>query len=117
MIADTDIVIPTGLKKRLRTAATQDQDLLAEDREMWEQYCLKAHYRCIWQKLGKDERKLVKDKNPESGEYDFLYAIADCLKSPGEAASPFDIYASLPSQRQASKASTSSRRPRHKRRT
>ena len=104
------IVIPPEVKKRLRTLATQDEDLLLRDREMWEQYCQKAHYRRIWEKLGKDERKLVKDRNPEGGEYDFLCAIAEYLKRPGEARNPFDLCTSLRALRPASKALASPRR-------
>ena len=101
---DTDVVISPRVKKRLRVLATQDQNLLARDREIWEQYCQKAHYRRIWEKLGKDERKLFRDGNRESGEYDFLDAIADYLNGPGEALNPFELCRSLRALRPASKS-------------
>jgi len=91
-LAQRNVTIPPALKKRLRRLATEDADLLLEQRDMWEQHCLRGHYRRVWQKLCKQERELLKGQNPECLEHDLIRAIADHLHRPAVGPNPFDAF-------------------------
>jgi len=92
MLPGKNVTIPPGLKKRLRSLATEDEDLLQENRDQWENHCLRAHYRRVWEKLGQHERKLLREKNPDCMDYVIITAVADYLHRPADAKNPFEVF-------------------------
>ena len=89
MSRHTSITIPEKIRKRLEAIAGDDEVLLAAQRDRWDNFLLRSHYRRIWEKLGRAERRSIRTLNPDKKEYDFLRAIADLAPRREGQGNPF----------------------------